>query len=156
MEWSRQTCRFHFFFLNLQHTHTLSSVIHLFYSAIYDRSPLENLQPSQSPIHETPPIPALQYASQPIYNHTARHSLQQRGRKRIRPSSKLILPHFSPKRTSACYAWKPRLRSIWACYRLSEMALARQLYSENRTILIADNRGRLVFSSRKKKGWGKI
>lgn len=34
------------------------------------------------------------------------------------------------------------------------MALARQLYSGNRTILIADNRGRLVFSSKEKKGVG--
>lgn len=36
------------------------------------------------------------------------------------------------------------------------MALARQLCSENRTILTADNQGRLVFCSRKKKGGGDI
>lgn len=136
-------------------THTLSSVVHLFCS--YDRSPLENLQ---SPIHKTPLSRPSQTCRMLLCNMLLSRSTIIRPvtvcRKRIRPSSRLILPHFSPKRASACYTWKPRLRSIWACYRLSEMALARQLCSQNRTILITGNRRRLVFSSRKKKGGGKI
>lgn len=129
--------------------HTLSSVIHLFCSLFM----IDHLWRTSNPIHKNPSRPS-QTCIMLLCNMLLSRSTT------IRPvtvcsnvarsesdQAPNILPHFSPKRASACSVWKPRLRSIWVCYRLSEMALARQLCSGNRTILLADNRKRLMFSS---------